>query len=297
MRNGGGRKPTEQHVPALVETLAILQRRHKRQSDQSSYSADQLQEFCFRISKSGRSARWWCATGESFRSTFPLFPTAASILSTPIAGRQALAQGFDESTRRVHMRMVSKSVCPCSLRCRMGRSNCGSTRASRARVCASIRSFLRQLVLIKLHLPRGGHAALRHHLTLRPQHTIPAGLVSQVHSASAEPCYSSSWPVSFALRVRHPLAALSHPAGDRRSHSLSETRSRSREGDGAVLCFSTSSPAAARTGALGRDRFAWLFGSLAPASSGSSAIRNVCFRPRSWGCSPRATSLCWARAF
>jgi len=63
---------------------------------------------------------------------------------------------------------------------------------------------------------RRAHAAFLNNLALFSQHAITAGFVSQVHTDRDRPCfyerlpvsdsvgrcYSSSWPVSFALRVR-----------------------------------------------------------------------------------------------
>ena len=69
-------------------------------------------------------------------------PTA---LASP---RAALISAVRASTSAARTRIVIRSCCAFSLRWRIGRSNCGSTRASRASVCASSRSSLRLLWLI-----------------------------------------------------------------------------------------------------------------------------------------------------
>src|SRR6266849_423054 len=80
-----------------------------------------------------------------------------------------------------------------------------------------------------------GHAAFRKQLTVVSQRAIAAGLVSQVHADRDRPFFSSCCPFRtllhgailfhgrspFALRVRL-IGSLSHPAGGRPSHSISE---------------------------------------------------------------------------
>src|SRR5437016_12245184 len=85
--------------------------------------------------------------------------------------------------------------------------------------------------------PRRRHAAFPDDVALIVQHAIPAGLVAQVHADRDRPLarlagsprtlfssdilFHSRSP--FAPRVR-TIGSLSHPAGGRPSHSISEMR-------------------------------------------------------------------------
>ena len=106
MRNGGGRKPTEQPTSRLLWKRWPSSSVDTRQSDQSSYSTHLLREFGFRISSPGDLL-------DGGVQRVNLLVNVSTVSNSGVhlvhAHRrpEALAQGFDESTRRVHMRMVS----------------------------------------------------------------------------------------------------------------------------------------------------------------------------------------------
>src|SRR6185503_528353 len=104
------------HIPALPESFPVLQRQHKRQSDQRSHSAHLPQEFGFRILGPGDLLDFCVRLFNLFRQRFHLLQQRLQRIpqtfrqrlhslhahTVGVARRQPLSHGFGKTPRRVH---------------------------------------------------------------------------------------------------------------------------------------------------------------------------------------------------